>query len=125
MQIVSELEAQTTLPWYADSSEVVVLASVLVDADWLSTPRDVIEFFEKPWKWDDLHQLWTRAGRPRAPSGDDLAHSRQVGQGAWRRELERRHRDGSARWQALLDTLEAHAAGAKITPREERSVRRT
>lgn len=95
-------------PWYSDHHEVVSLASVLVDAEWLSTPRDVVEFFESPWKWEQQHGIWAAAGRPRSPSSDDLVQARLLGgQGTLRRELERRYQDDAARWQALVESLNA------------------
>lgn len=92
-------------PWYSDHREVVSLASVLVDADWLSTPRDVVYFFEKPWKWNDQFKIWAAAGRPLSPSPDDLTEARSLGRGTMRRELERRYQDDTARWDAFVESL--------------------
>ncbi|MBZ4508565.1 hypothetical protein GBP98_24845 [Mycobacterium avium subsp. hominissuis] len=94
-------------PWYADHGEVVALASVLVDADWLSTPRDVVDFFEKPWKWDDQFKIWVAAGRPQPPSPNDRVQARFLGQGTMRRELERRYQDDTARWEAFIESLDS------------------
>lgn len=98
-------------PWYSDHREVVDFASVMVDADRLSTPSDVVYFFEKPWKWDPDFAVWAAAGRPVGPSPDDLVQARQLGDGTMRRELERRYHDDSARWDAFIETLDASEAG--------------
>jgi hypothetical protein len=50
--------------WTEDLGELVALAGALVDADWLDTPRDVVDFFEKPWKWSDCREAWQASGRP-------------------------------------------------------------
>ncbi|MGD9621074.1 hypothetical protein [Mycolicibacterium sp.] len=54
-------------PWYSHHDDVVALASVLVEADRLSTPHDVVDFFAKPWKWSDQWMIWATAGRPPPP----------------------------------------------------------
>ena len=104
----------TRQPWYSDHREVVALATALAHADWLSTPQDVIDFFEKPWKWDDQFKIWAAAARPIPPSSDDLAQARLLGQGTMRRELERRIEDDAARWNALTEAF--GAAGASENP---------
>jgi len=95
-------------PWYANNDDVVAFASVMVDADWLSTPHDVIEFFARPWKWENEWTIWALAGRPHPPSPDDLAQARMLGgNGTLRQELERRHRDDTARWDEFTESLDA------------------
>ncbi|MBF6422912.1 hypothetical protein IU436_29800 [Nocardia farcinica] len=64
------LEAPTTT-WYADHAALVGFAHILTAADWLTTPTEVIDYFDKPWKWDDLHTLWTAAGRPAPDTNPD------------------------------------------------------
>jgi hypothetical protein len=56
-------------PWYADHDELVHFANVLVDTDWFESPRGVVYFFEKPWKWEPQHQLWEQSGRPASDAG--------------------------------------------------------
>ncbi len=102
----------TSEPWYSDHREVVALASILVDADWLSTPRDVVDFFDRPWKYDDQLKIWAAAGRPQPPSPDIRTQARALGQGTVRRELERRFDDDAARWEALIESFDA-AAGSE------------
>ena len=51
-------------PIHADPAAVLAFGQILVDADWLSKPEDVIYYFERPWKWSELHQIWAAAGMP-------------------------------------------------------------
>lgn len=61
------LESPTT--WYADHSTLVGFAHILTAADKFPATTDVIDYFDKPWKWDPDHALWAAAGRP-APDTD-------------------------------------------------------
>lgn len=45
------------MEWWKDHAELVHTASWLVDRCELSTPDDVVAFFEKPWKWTEEHEL--------------------------------------------------------------------
>lgn len=104
--------------WYADHHEVISLASVLVDAERLDTPREVIYFFEDPWKWSQAYGTWVAAGRPQPPSGDDLAQAHGLGaKGTLRHELERRHQDDTARWDEFIASLDAAESGDEQTHR--------
>ena len=43
--------------WHEDQSIVLELANHLVDECWLTTPEEVVRFFEKPWTWtNEYHQ---------------------------------------------------------------------
>lgn len=100
--------------WYANNDDVVAFASVMVDADWLRAPHDVVEFFSRPWKWEKEWTIWALAGRPRPPSPDDLAQARMLGgNGTLRQELERRHRDDTARWDEFTQSLDVLDAGGE------------
>jgi hypothetical protein len=94
-------------PWYADHSDVVRFATILVESAWLPTPSDVVEFFARPWKWEPQFQAWEAAGRPEPPSAADRTQALMLGHGTLRRELERKYVDDEARWGALLVALEA------------------
>lgn len=50
--------------WTEDRVEVLTFADVLVTADYLDTPRVVVDFFDKPFKWGNEHKLWVGFGRP-------------------------------------------------------------
>lgn len=39
--------------WYTSHTNLVELASFLVDEGELSTPQQVVGFFEKPWHYSD------------------------------------------------------------------------
>jgi hypothetical protein len=54
----------TTPAWTADHANLVGLADVLVDAGWLDTAKDVVYFFQKPWKYDEQWQLWDACQQP-------------------------------------------------------------
>lgn len=47
-------------------SRTVQAADMLIAADYLSTPEEVLDFFAKPWKWDTEIALWVAAGSPAA-----------------------------------------------------------
>ena len=46
--------------WFHSSSNVLVLADWLEDGGCFESTRDVIRYFEKPWKWADE---WAAYGR--------------------------------------------------------------
>ena len=54
----------TDTAWHADRSELLSFAHVLVAADWLDSPRDTIDYFDKPYAYDDLHAVWRSEGSP-------------------------------------------------------------
>lgn len=93
-------------PWYANHDDVVALAAILVEANWLSTPSDVVGFFSTPWKWAKQWMIWATAGQPLPPSPDDLAQARTLAPGPLRAELERRHQDDTARWAEFVTALD-------------------
>lgn len=113
-------------PWYSRHDDVVTLAAVLVEADWLSTPQDVVDFFAAPWKWNKQFQIWALAGRPLPPSPDDLAQARMLGHGTLRQELERRYQDDTAQWESLttaLDELDSAPAPDQLPDHATSTVR--
>jgi len=56
-----------TLPeWIKDTRNQVALAHALNEAGWFENPREVIDFFEKPWKFDPEWILWESTGKPTA-----------------------------------------------------------
>jgi hypothetical protein len=50
--------------WCGDPKKVAQFAYVLIAADWLSAPADVVEFMESPWRWANQHDVWTLYGEP-------------------------------------------------------------
>lgn len=50
--------------WIADRVEILTFAGILVRADWLDTAQEVLDYFEKPWKWTVERELWIACGRP-------------------------------------------------------------
>jgi hypothetical protein len=63
--------------WTQDLAEVVVFGHVLVDTNQLDIARDVLDYFEKPHKWQPEHELWEEAGRPHGASDkgwDEFLH---------------------------------------------------
>jgi hypothetical protein len=72
----AEQTQSTTTPWYGNHDDVVSFARVLVDAEWLDTSGEVIDYFERPWKWSPEYGVWIQAGRPTAAEGG-------VGVGVW------------------------------------------
>lgn len=57
-------------PWYGNMDELNCFAHVLVDCGlWPITydPKELIYFYEKPWKWDREHKVWKALGEPYQP----------------------------------------------------------
>jgi len=54
-------------------------ASMLIDADLLQTPHELLDFFEKPQHWAGEISLWQECGRPTSsdPGWDLFAHRLQ------------------------------------------------
>jgi hypothetical protein len=50
--------------WTTDHTELCRLAAVLLYTRPDTTPLAVLEFFERPWKWEPEHQIWVDCGRP-------------------------------------------------------------
>lgn len=59
--------------WFADYSEVVTFGHILAYADALDTAPEVLEYFDRPWKWTPEYEAWARHGRPLEPGADDWA----------------------------------------------------
>lgn len=60
-------ELQRHCCWFDDPDEVTDFARhVLAELFW--GPREkvdiIIDYFEKPWKWDELHGVWALYGAP-------------------------------------------------------------
>ena len=71
-EISSDNTGQQESDWYANYSEIVAFAYVLVDADYLPAgQKEVVYYLEKPWKWTEEHRIWAASGRPN--SGDEPA----------------------------------------------------
>ncbi|MGB8379768.1 MAG: hypothetical protein WCG47_00740 [Dermatophilaceae bacterium] len=45
-------------------TETVSVARMLIDAGWLHTPADVVDFFSKPHKWQPEADTWRNCGSP-------------------------------------------------------------
>jgi hypothetical protein len=56
--------------WTTNHTELLRFAHVLVDAGSLTDAKEVLYFFEKPWKWDQEHQIWDGCHRPDTERGD-------------------------------------------------------
>lgn len=50
--------------WAGDHAELLELARALVAAEWLTNADEVLDFMEKPHKWDSCRQAWVTSGRP-------------------------------------------------------------
>lgn len=51
--------------WVADFDELATFAEILIATDFLASPRDVVDYFRTPSRWDPEHEVWVKAGRPR------------------------------------------------------------
>lgn len=50
--------------WYDDFDERLRFADVLIELDFLETPRDAVYYMEKPWKYDGEYETWVGCGEP-------------------------------------------------------------
>jgi hypothetical protein len=65
--------------WANDHEEVLTFGEVLADAGEFDAPKDLLYFFQKPWKWTIEHISWIDAGRPTGRDAVDwLAHYREA-----------------------------------------------
>lgn len=64
--------------WHDNAAAVYAFATVLHSADWFFTPADVLDYFEKPYKWDPEHRAWNAAGSPTDEDAGWLAFTEQL-----------------------------------------------
>jgi hypothetical protein len=50
--------------WWADDTELIAFARVLVEAGQLGDPHRVIDFFREPHRWTPAYAIWRELGRP-------------------------------------------------------------
>lgn len=50
--------------WWEDQNELVEFAKVLYEAGSITEAGHVINYMEKPWKWQYEHRLWKSFGKP-------------------------------------------------------------
>lgn len=50
--------------WTTDRGELAGVGRMLIEAGYFSTPEDMLDYIEKPWKWSGERDLWVAAGRP-------------------------------------------------------------
>lgn len=50
--------------WTDNQTEVIDFARDMVNAVYLHTADDVIEFLQKPWHWHREHEWWVANGMP-------------------------------------------------------------
>lgn len=50
--------------WSNDHEEVLVFGEILANTGEFDTPKDLLYYFQKPWKWTIEHVVWVDAGRP-------------------------------------------------------------
>lgn len=56
----------TTRAWFDDTSEVLAFVRALDAAHELDSIDAALAIIDRPWRWDDEHEQWIRAGRPEA-----------------------------------------------------------
>ncbi len=54
-------------PWVLRPDLVLAFGRVLAAAGALDTVDDAFYYVEKPYKWEDLHQVWVQLGSPWPP----------------------------------------------------------
>lgn len=64
--------------WHDNAAATYAFATVLHSADWFITPADVLDYFEKPYKWTREHQAWNDAGSPTDEDAGWLAFTEQL-----------------------------------------------
>jgi hypothetical protein len=61
----------TDLDWFVLATPVFEFALILKAANLL--PDDLLDYFEKPWKWVPEHRAWVDAGSPTPPDDGDTS----------------------------------------------------
>ena len=98
----------TTPAWHTDQQQVLDFARILAAADAVTTAADALDYFERPHRFDPEHSLWTRSGRPRPPSADDLhAAALLTSTSPLAVALHRQHRATNTAWDAFCELLDA------------------
>lgn len=71
LEMARDAAARLDGRWVADFDEIATFAEVLVATDFLASPRDVVDYFRSPSRWDPEHDVGE--GRPAAPGDADMA----------------------------------------------------
>lgn len=50
--------------WIDDRAALRETAGMLAAADYLTTAQDVVDFLDKPWKWETERTLWLEGAAP-------------------------------------------------------------
>ena len=50
--------------WISNSEEVHSFARDMVEADYITEPSTLLDYFEKPYKWSREHTWWVANDRP-------------------------------------------------------------
>ncbi|MBO0879034.1 MAG: hypothetical protein J2P17_01345 [Mycobacterium sp.] len=66
------------LPWAMNEKKVLAFSAILAAAGALDTAQDAIDYFTKPYKFDDLHDAWEQLDQPRPPEP-----GKNTDRGAW------------------------------------------
>ncbi|WP_280428672.1 hypothetical protein [Nocardia brasiliensis] len=82
----------TITSWTTDHPTAVAFGHALVTADWLDSPRDVVDFFADLTKYSLEFAAWDDTGRPATPADpgwsgflNRLVWAAEIAQGAVRR----------------------------------------
>lgn len=70
------MEVRHLTVWFQHSDERNTFARVLVEAGLVPDVDGILDFYEKPYKWDDDYALWVRFGRP--TSDDEIVWEKFV-----------------------------------------------
>jgi len=50
--------------WFHNPNSVLMFGGALVRVDYFDSAKDLLYYFEKPWKWTTEHELWEGCNRP-------------------------------------------------------------
>jgi hypothetical protein len=64
-------ELTTDYDWFVLAAPVFEFALILKAAE--LDPPDILDYFEKPWKWVPERRAWVNAGRPQPPDGGETS----------------------------------------------------
>lgn len=64
--------------WYNSHDNLVGFGGVLDDAGFFANTKDLLYFFEKPWKWGAEYVIWESFGKPDREDPNWIAFSDQI-----------------------------------------------
>lgn len=68
----------TEKPWYEDKNKVLELAEFMVDAEEMTTARELLDYFKNPIKYNEVWKLYEEEIGERSKSSNEKSSSLPV-----------------------------------------------